>query len=176
MSEIRLSRIERAILANQVSILGLLNKDNKDQYDEHLRILAEGFVREYPSVLSSVREDEIEVADCEEVIEILKMHSSLRFSFDRLADKGGVSEGDLKFQGFSGNEENRLMVYAEFVAERGSRFENIRPANGDYNSHLPFLPTYQRMLAVWRAFDQNALLSKEQILAVMDAKYPYKKK
>ena len=170
----KLTRIERLVLANQYKILEALYPEEADYYKEAREIVEHGFELQYSWISENVYDDKdtLSSEECKEVIDILEMFDNLRYSYEQLKDKDGIEEHSIKFQGFDGNDnlEGKYMSYARFFCESGGgRFEKI--SKGDfYNSHSLSLDMYRRMLGEYRKSKKKSELTKEEILNIIGEK------
>lgn len=162
-SNVKLSHLERLMLANQFAILSRLYPDEAEYYDNCRVILASGFEKEYAGILQRFAESEVSEEICDEVLEILDMFDILRRSYDSLekSEKERVEEQGIDFPGFDGNNEIEHLCYAQWfcgdeegrsVPGREKRFELLHPIR---NSHGPTIEMYRRMLAVYRDVKPN---------------------
>lgn len=168
----KMSKTERLLLLNQLSILEILNPEEQDTYAHQKKIVENGYEHDYESLFSALS-DEVPEEVSNEVWDILQMHRSLNFSFRDLEDKGDLTESDIKFKGFDGNNEITQMVYAKFVLHDLERYSELKDTSKypDYNTHSPRLGKYRRMLAVWEEctgrYDSN--LTADQIKKILNA-------
>ena len=159
-----LSKKDRLILFNQYRILEKLYPDEEKDCQLAQKILLDGYELEYDGLVEMMGDVSREV--CNEVLDILQMFRSLYFSYEKLDDKLGIDEYDVKFQGFDGNEEGQYYSYAEFFILDKRRYEEF--SNCEINSHCNKLPQYRDMLNVWRQFKRySSDLTKEQILKTL---------
>lgn len=100
----------------------------------------------------------------------MAMYDALQRSYDALADKTGIDEYDITFQGYDGNNETKYMGYARYFCNDGERFANLRLGGDGFNSHMTLRPRYQAMLRVWERFDRSYQLTKDQIQEIIDAR------
>ncbi|GGE47737.1 hypothetical protein GCM10011391_28140 [Pullulanibacillus camelliae] len=169
-----LSKVERLLLINQYSILGVLDPDNQNDYELNKEILLQGYKQNYDDLIEWVLDDLPEEIS-EEVIDILQMYRSLNFSYRGLdkKEKEKVDPEKLKFKGFDGNDETRYMVYARFFMHKLERFEELwgEGKNPDYNTHHSTLSKYRRMLDTWKSisdrYDSN--LSADKINRILES-------
>jgi uncharacterized protein YfbU (UPF0304 family) len=143
----QLSRVERLLLANQYRMLEVLVPDEADAYARFREALEWGYEGEYEDIAKNVYADGLSLDACAEVINILDMFSALKRGYERLDDKPDVREIWVKFPGFSGNDETMQMAYARFFCAKG-RFQDLDRGD-DFNSHIPLLGAYRRMLREW---------------------------
>jgi uncharacterized protein YfbU (UPF0304 family) len=106
-----------------------------------------------------------------EVLDILDMWSFIEHCYKQLSDKDKVyleKEAapfgkNPTFPGFDGNNETTHMGTASFIVNELDRFVEFKGRN--FNSHLPTLDSYRRMLSVFegmrRNFNLNPLSAQE---------------
>ena len=93
----KLTKQERLILSNQYRILEKLCPEEADAFSKQRIAIEEGYPLEYDWKHLC---DEMSETECEEVIDILSMFSSLVCSTLELKDKSGVELQKIKFPGF----------------------------------------------------------------------------
>lgn len=187
-----LSMQQRRILAQQHEVLALLHIDDEYEAKYHhnmAEVLHEGYAGEYDSVFAAVQ-PELSRSECSLVWDILDMVTSLAASIDQLdgtdhKSLGVDNERRLRFGGFDLNDslEGRLLCYVRYLI-RTERWTNIGERLHDIgdqgNAHHPCLPSYRRMLAVYkpilearnaqRGFSQDAwLLNVHELGQVAEA-------
>jgi uncharacterized protein len=147
----KLSRVERWILANQYLIMEKVEPDEAAYYAKAREAIQDGYEFEYDQLAQGILDEPHTMSDaeCREVIDILAMFSALRDSYDALTDKSGIDEGLIKFIGFSGNDETKQMGYANYFCNSRNAFQNLDRTH-DFNSHMPLLPYYRKMLVEWK--------------------------
>jgi uncharacterized protein YfbU (UPF0304 family) len=170
VERLKLSRIERIILANQMQILQAVGPKGERDYFAHAEeALRMGYEYEYDDLFQSVYAEGLTEDECREVWDTLAMHDWLRTSCEKLADKTDIDEYDLSFHGYDGNNETLFMTYLEYVVEKKNRFVDL-VKNREFNSHSQVRDAYQRML---RKFDQitsgrrGQLLTKREIQEIV---------
>jgi uncharacterized protein len=167
MSDLNLTDAERLILANQYEIMSLLHEDksylqlSKQLRDGHAWLYRQSFQH-----LAPVLPDE----DAKFVLRILSIYDQLFHSFQKLDDKSGLTEEDVRFPGFDGNDsyESRLLGFAEALAE-DRRYPDILSVQRGANSHCQAVPGYKQVIERWRAMGapRDFNLSKEQIQTLL---------
>lgn len=176
---VKLSTNERWILSNQYRIMEMLSndKEEKQHYEDAQKILNWGYEYLYSTLSQSIYDgdDILGAEQGREVVDILSMFDVINHSYDKLADKSGIDEWRVRFSGFCGNEEAAYMSFAAFFCKSGSeRFESlVKVMRGDgFNSHMPRLDGYRRMLAIWRPMREKSmgsdLLTKDEIKHIVD--------
>jgi uncharacterized protein YfbU (UPF0304 family) len=124
--------------------------DVRDYCRKAVTILEHGYELEYTWLAESIQEP-MSVEECEEVYDILEMHSDLLFAHEQLGAASGVDKASVTFRGFDGNEEAGTLTYARFLIEDLGKWDDLAPVPGsNLNSHMPTLARYRGMLAVWR--------------------------
>lgn len=159
----KLSKTERLILANQYRILEILIPGESEGYSQHRMALEDGYALHYSDAFQNIW-DELPESECELVLDVLSMHSALHFSYEALENKAGIKENSIKFDGFDGNNETHYMSYCRYFCDRLGRYAELADHGHDgYNSHMPTLEMYGRMLDAWRAMGKPNELTREQI-------------
>lgn len=142
----RLSPTERLILLNQYEIL---NRLDAGSYEDHIKVLRTGYEFEIEDRLfNQIDEVGLSKDECIEVIDVLAMYDHLINSFERLADKQGLTEFDVRFRGFDAAEsaEGRQLGYALHLVEDQGRFKT---KVDELKRYEPMLPRYRKALTLW---------------------------
>ena len=142
---------ERVNFANQFEILAAVTKTaDAETYRRYATALREGYEAHYREIVE-IFSDPLSREDCIETMDILAMYSDLLYSYDRLPDKSSVEGSDVLFPGFDGNYEGARWRYVRYLFD-DDKFSSVKEAwkGHDFNSHMPVLDGYRRMLAVWR--------------------------
>ncbi|MGL4875275.1 MAG: YfbU family protein [Clostridium sp.] len=163
----KLSKVERLLFANQFRILEKLYPDDAEYYENSRIALEEGFVGHYGNIFEGISDDELSEEECGEVIEILNMYRAITFSYKNLDDKEGISDADIRFEGFDLNDqyEGKLVVYARYFINNLNRFIELKYGKeyADCNSHCCKIDDYRRMLNIWGELDKKMKLSNSEI-------------
>lgn len=112
------------------------------------------------------------------VTEVLAMWDHMERGYEALSkkDKNFVATNaaplgtDVRFLGFDGNNESEHMGIARFLVEKMERFSRFKGRN--FNSHMPTLDGYRRMLAVFEGMQKSLIggeLSAQQIADLLKA-------
>jgi uncharacterized protein YfbU (UPF0304 family) len=173
----KLTRTERWMLANQFKILEKVDPESADYYQECQDIVQKGYEMEYSWISQHVYDEKdcLSVDECGELYDILSMHSDLKYSYEALADKSGIDPSDLKFWGFDGNNETKWLGYCRHVCDgHEKKFGELERAD-NFNSHMPTLDMYRRMLKVWQPISPGKRgisqgLSADQITEIIKAR------
>lgn len=167
--EIKLSKLERLVLANQYRILERLYPEEADYYEANRKAIESGFELHYEDCFSALSEDELTSKECEEVLDILSMYRAITFS----NRDNKVEESYVKFRGFDLNDEyeGKRVMYARYFINDLDRFTELKYGNSyaDCNSHTLTMEKYRRMLSVWESMDDQNNLDKEEILKIVNA-------
>lgn len=171
---VKLSRVERVILANQFRILAALYPDEKTDFDGREEVMREGLVGAYDWALNVVVPDVDAMPQeiCDEVADILEMYSALRNSYSRIEDKSGIPDDLLTFEGFDVYKEIPHHYYAEFLLHhKGGEFTGLWDERKGIGSLSPKLPGYRAMLTVWRQKNERRdFLTRGDMLDILGAK------
>ncbi|MGH9892937.1 MAG: YfbU family protein, partial [bacterium] len=110
---LKLTRTERWILANQCRILEALYPKEARDFARDREALEHGFEGAYSDIIPHIYDESegLSAEECSEVVQIMDMHLALKRSYEALADKSGIKEYGIKFQGFDGNNETAQMAY-----------------------------------------------------------------
>lgn len=149
--ELKLTKLERIFLANQLKILEALYPDEAT----HLSVQREGLERGYELLYGLDLEyiydgDDMMTSDeSREVWDTMDMFDAVDRSMPTGSDTAGYSL--TKFVGYDGNNETKFMSFARFTVERLKRFEYVPMLKpGYWNSHMPMRDVYRRMVEVWK--------------------------
>jgi uncharacterized protein YfbU (UPF0304 family) len=166
-----LTQLERLQLVNQYAILEKLDPENADHWAECKQILREGYTLLYHKIFDPIW-DELSREDCKYVMDVLDMYHALKLSFERLQEKEGIKVNEVKFPGFSGNEESHLLCFARKLKTEG-RWQSVLE-NGDLDSHFPTTFRYPPMMEKWKAVEEayglerKFQLTKDEIRDIID--------
>jgi hypothetical protein len=143
-----LTPYERQQLINQYKILELLDPSQSEYYRECQRILIEGYSILYGDVFETWKE--MSEDECRYVFDVLDLFRTLRFSYDELRDKQGLTEDYIRFGGFDGNNEGKNLSFLTFLKDQGKWQETLE-GNRDFNSHsIVTVGRYPEMLKRWK--------------------------
>lgn len=156
-----LTRIERLLLFNQYRILEVLVPDLTDTYRMYQEILENGFEFEYDEILNNIYKETLSEESSKEIINVLVMYQALR--------RSGLPEEETTFEGYDGNNETDFMSYVDFLYLDQGKFRDVIPGRDRINSHSPMKAVYRRMLAKWREFGEDRVLTKEQAQEILNA-------
>ncbi len=165
-----LSKKDRLILINQLLILEKLYPEEADYYEKHRLALQQGFALHYEWIVENVWDD-LSEADCRSVLNALDVYRAIFYSFDKLDAKDGLTEEEVRFPGFDGNNESQHLAYARYFIVDLGRYEELRRGQEypGFNSHCPMLDTYSRMHEQWESWGRPLPMSPEKIKALLEA-------
>jgi len=164
-----LSKKYRLMLINQYRILSILNPDGANSYNIRIKMLEEGYSLHYDEMVDWIS-DGMTREECQEVIDILEMYRCLWHSFKKLRDKKGLKKKDVRFPGFDAKDEEKQLNYAEYVMYSLNRYKEFhqRRRLPNHDSYKPMLGHYRAMLSVWNSLGNRRLLSKEEIIQILN--------
>jgi uncharacterized protein YfbU (UPF0304 family) len=165
--DLKLTDTERLMLSNQYEILHhLQGNQGYDQVSKQLRDGHEWLYRQWFQHLSPVMSE----GDAAFVLAIAGLYDKLRISWATLEDKGDLTEDDVRFPGFDGNDsyETELMGFAAALVE-DRRYVDALNEGRSLNSHYQAVPGYKQMLKRHIALGSPANMTLEQIKAVLNA-------
>ena len=166
-----LTKKERIILANQLKILEKLDPDAAKYYANHRKAIESGFKLHYSWIAESIDDNEMSEEECGEVLDVLDMYRAITYSYQQLEDKTDIELDAIKFPGYDGNNESKQFSYTNFFITDLGRFDELRfgAEYPDFNSHLPMVDEYRRMLNIWKKYPHRHRLGKEQIKELLEA-------
>src|SRR5690606_18707681 len=107
----KLTKVERWILANQYKILEHLDPDQTEYYQKMQEILEQGYELEYNWKTQHLHDDVVTEEMSHYVIKVMVMYDALQRSYARISDKEGIEEREIFFPGFDGNNEGVYLAY-----------------------------------------------------------------
>ena len=170
--ELKLTKLDRIFLVNQLRILEILCPDEVAQLSVQREALERGYEMLYNLDFEYIYDGDSKMTEEEsrEVWDTMDMFDAIGRSMPEEMD---VSIFHMtKFAGYDGNNESKFMSFARFTVERLERFEYVpmeRP--GYWNSHFPVRDTYLRMLEEWKKLPNPSRfsMSPEQLQLVLKA-------
>ena len=164
---VKLTRMERAKFIYLFKILKNQGDEDYD-YENMIKALQYGFELHYSDVFECLYDEELKAEECREVLDILEMYRGIIYSYNSLKQKGKIrtlTEEEVRFPGFDGNNEGKQMSYADYFIKDLDRYSEIEElSRGYYNSHCQMLPRYRSMLRKWEAYQTlpNRYMMNEQ--------------
>lgn len=164
-----LDKKDRLIIANQLKILEKLYPEEASYYAQHRTAVENGYSLHYSWLFENFSDEMTEV-ECREVLDILDMYRAITFSYERIEDPSGINDSWLKFSGFDGNNESRQFSYVQYFIIDLGRYDELKyeAEYPDFNSHMPTLEKYRRMLNHWSSLNRTFHLSKTQLTELLE--------
>jgi uncharacterized protein YfbU (UPF0304 family) len=171
----QISLIERMLMAQNFEILAKLNPQEATSYEWRAEVLRSGYEPLYSWLFEYFGQGDqiVTQQEGEYVFEVLHMYDAIAWSIKN--QKLNIPD-ELKyhaaFPGFDGNEEGKLLGFANHFCADENRYATLKKDGEIPNSHMPTYHIYEPMLAVWKpiAETRTALLSEEQVLALLRAR------
>lgn len=157
----KLSKVERLILSNQFQILSKEENDyySKETCENFSTILLEGYEILYDDIFTGM--DEIVTSEKGRfVLDVLNMYRTISNSYLELSKKGtDLTERDIAFKGFDGNNETGEYSFLRFVIKDYNRFNDLEENEFmKFNSHRPSIEQYEKQLDTYN----NIISSKKE--------------
>ncbi len=173
----KLSKIERLILANQYEILAALNCNDEAMEKDYLKrkeIIENEYLFDYEEDLfGAMQDNKMSEKEYLEVRVILTMYNDIQYSYNNLSDKDkeGINEKEIIFEGFDMHSEVKYCRYAEFFLKFKAASAFLPKRSSDLNSHFPSLGKYREMYSAWKAISNRSPKNSnaEQIRSVLTA-------
>lgn len=162
---------KRMVLANQYRILALLDTDDEGYWRRAADMSVQGWPTDNLPDVETIRgyqrdaltkEDQHFVLDALNVFELLQDGEKRGFRPKR-------DNASTAFLGFDGNNEGKLLSYARHAVENEHRFESVRRMDENFNSHMPTVELYQRMISAWERLGRPLHVTEELFDALVDA-------
>jgi uncharacterized protein YfbU (UPF0304 family) len=154
---VKLTRLERYSLSLQLRLLEAAYPNEADAFSKTREAIENGYELLYGWDMDYIADgDDIMSSDeCKEVWDTLEMFDAIERATRNSNDPEILASSFTSFMGYDGNNESKFMSFARFTMERMGRFEYVKlPKDKYWNSHMPVLDIYRRMLAVWHTMDR----------------------
>jgi hypothetical protein len=162
---------QRMVLANQYRILALLDVDDQDFWRQAAEMAVQGWpIDNLPdvAVIRSYQQDALTKDDQRFVLDALNVFELLQDG-QRRGFRPKRDDAMLAFPGFDGNNEGKLLSYARHAVENEHRFESVKRTGDGFNSHMPTVELYQRMISAWERLGRPLHVTQELFDALIDA-------
>ncbi|MDE1332813.1 YfbU family protein [Vibrio aestuarianus] len=164
-----MTNAQRLILSNQYFLMSKMDPNNANKYKRLQTIVERGYelqMRELNKEFGCLTE-----AECREVIDILEMYHAMQESHKMLADCDGkeVDQRRLQFLGFDIAREAQLVHYVRFLVDSEGLYTQFDKADHHFNSQMPMLDKYRRMLTTWRNCPRQYHLSAAEFKQIFNA-------
>lgn len=164
----KLTKLERRLLANQYLILEKLYGEEAGSYASLRKAIEEGYELHYGDAFENLS-DGLTADECREVRSVLDMHRFLHFAHAKLtpADKEAIPAATVAFDGYDGNNETTQMAYVRYVIEDQGDWSELKTGgHGEFNSHMPMISDYRAMVARWNKSRDKYALTKDDIIRI----------
>lgn len=159
---------DRLMLANQYRILSFLDKDSKSYYNKLIQILERGYEGLYSELTLSFTEP-MNRSEITFVMDVLDLHSAIGLYVSLHEDDKEVKEHRCAtFLGFAGNQETNYLGLTRYFINIEGKWSDLKEGGRDFNSHMPMLDHYKKMLIKWGELGRPYELTREQALAVLN--------
>ncbi len=164
-----MTNAQRLILSNQYYLMSQMNPENAEKYQRLQTIVERGYalqMKELNKEYGCISEEE-----CQEVLNIMEMYFALQESYKMLgeADRSDVDSRRLNFLGFDIASESQLVHYVRFLIDSEGHYPQFDKADHHFNSQIPMLEKYRRMLATWKQCPRQYHLSASEFTQIFAA-------
>ncbi|MBE8604909.1 YfbU family protein [Vibrio sp. OPT10] len=144
-----MTNAQRLILSNQYYLMSQMNPENSAKYQRLQTIVERGYelqMRELNKEFGCLTE-----AECREIIDIMEMYHAMQESNKMLAEqeRAEVDQRRLQFLGFDIASEAQIVHYVRFLVDSEGLYPQFDKADHHFNSQMPMLEKYRRMLTTW---------------------------
>lgn len=149
---ITLTKAERLILANQYTIMAMIDPERAKDYEKSREAVTSGYAAAIEDLFGWIF-DGLPASECSLVINSMSVYDALQRSYKadpKKAEAAGIKKGGVSFPGFDGNNETEYMAYARHVRNYEHRFTYL-DTEDDCNSHMPMIGRYRAMIDVWKS-------------------------
>lgn len=147
MSNEKITKTERTILANQNRILALLNTEQSINYNILAEIAESGYVGLYYRLFENI-DNEVSQEICNETHDILTMYRNINNAIAKLSqpDKDSLDLESIAFEGFDANNDPHF-GFMEFLIEKQGKYSELREiCRNSHSSGSIF--KYRRLLEI----------------------------
>ena len=164
------TKLERIQLINQYEILKIINPEEKENFEELIEILFNGYSILYSEIEGYLSED-MPVEEGVFVLDILSLYRDIEgFKFHN--ESNAIRDHPHgSFSGFDGNDEGNYYSLAKFLIDKQKRFceqEQYREKTDGFNSHWPMYSQYRNMIFRWERLGRKHHLDEAEILGIIN--------
>lgn len=161
-------------MAQNFQILAKLEPENAETYEWRADVLRHGYEPLYPWLFEWFGQGESIVTEeeGEYVCDVLRMYDAITWGIQRQnLELPDDVQYRATFPGFDGNEEGKLLGFANHYCKEG-RYDILKRDGEIPNSHFPTSSTYGPMLQKWQEIKKNreGLLTEPEILELLRAR------
>lgn len=172
----KISKVERRILANQYLLLSMKENDymSQETAKNYATILLEGYELLYEDIFLEM-DDILSDKQCRFVLDTLNMYRAIDSSYSKLGDSTSLTRQDIAFKGFDGNNEKEYS-FGKFFIEDMNRFKDLTENDYmEFNSHCPSILKYKKQLVKYKEIVgkredsiDKFILTEAEIKSVLD--------
>ncbi|NOH95343.1 YfbU family protein [Vibrio sp. 99-70-13A1] len=164
-----MTNAQRLILSNQYKLMSQMDPENSAKYQRLQTIVERGYelqMRELNKEFGCLTESE-----CRETIDIMEMYHAMQESNKMLADseRQDVDQRRLQFLGFDIASEAQSVNYVRFLIDSEGLYPQFDKADHHFNSQMPMLEKYRRMLTTWRNCPRQYHLCSTELSQIFNA-------
>lgn len=172
-----LSETERLILANQYQLLSMQDSNyiSQETAENYSTILLEGYELLYEDIFLEM-DDTLSSERCRFALDVLSMYRVIDNSYHKLENPTSLTEQDIAFKGFDGNNEKEYSFVKFFIKDM-DRFNDLTDNEYmEFNSHSISIPRYKRQLAKYNEIIEDnkkndsinyLILDEEEIKSIL---------
>ncbi|MBY7731020.1 hypothetical protein BCU85_03420 [Vibrio lentus] len=164
-----MTNAQRLILSNQYYLMSQMDPENSAKYQRLQTVVERGYelqMRELNKEFGCLTE-----AECREVIDIMEMYHAMQESNKMLAEqeRAEVDQRRLQFLGFDIASEAQIVHYVRFLVDSEGLYPQFDKADHHFNSQMPMLEKYRRMLTTWRNCPRQYHLCATELSQIFSA-------
>ena len=164
-----MTNAQRLILSNQYYLMSQMDPENSAKYQRLQTVVERGYelqMRELNKEFGCLTE-----AECREVIDIMEMYHAMQESNKMLAEqeRAEVDQRRLQFLGFDIASEAQIVHYVRFLVDSDGLYPQFDKADHHFNSQMPMLEKYRRMLTTWRNCPRQYHLCATELSQIFSA-------
>ncbi|MCW4444963.1 YfbU family protein [Vibrio splendidus] len=164
-----MTNAQRLILSNQYYLMSQMDPENSAKYQRLQTVVERGYelqMRELNKEFGCLTE-----AECREVIDIMEMYHAMQESNKMLAEqeRTEVDQRRLQFLGFDIASEAQSVHYVRFLVDSEGLYPQFDKADHHFNSQMPMLEKYRRMLTTWRNCPRQYHLCATELSQIFSA-------
>ncbi|MEZ8307141.1 YfbU family protein [Vibrio splendidus] len=164
-----MTNAQRLILSNQYYLMSQMDPENSAKYQRLQTVVERGYelqMRELNKEFGCLTE-----AECREVIDIMEMYHAMQESNKMLAEqeRAEVDQRRLQFLGFDIASEAQSVHYVRFLVDSEGLYPQFDKADHHFNSQMPMLEKYRRMLTAWRNCPRQYHLCATELSQIFSA-------
>ncbi|MGI9876301.1 YfbU family protein [Vibrio chagasii] len=164
-----MTNAQRLILSNQYYLMSQMDPENSAKYHRLQTIVERGYelqMRELNKEFGCLTE-----AECREIIDIMEMYHAMQESNKMLEEdeRKEVDQRRLQFLGFDIASEAQIVHYVRFLVDSEGLYPQFDKADHHFNSQMPMLDKYRRMLTTWRNCPRQYHLCATELSQIFSA-------